>query len=147
MRQTSFHVIECQVYVLVILSLYHVLQTNDVLMAAQTLQIHYLTKRPLRICRVPKSIEAFLQSDHRSRPFLDCFPDDTVSLRSQSKNTNCNQMRIIPLCLIAERSQIFARRGVQCPLSCQRFTCSMKVLLDGDERGRAGWLDVPCGVK
>lgn len=74
------HVIECEVDISPVFSLNYVLQSYEVVVSCQSLQVHDLPERSLRIGGVPESVEAFLEGQDLAIPLLDCFPDNPVCL-------------------------------------------------------------------
>ena len=84
-RDFSFHyrdVVEGEVDVAVVLGLDDVLEPDDVLVAAELLEVHDLAERPLRVRRIAERVEALLQSDDVVAPLLHGLPDDAVGAYS-----------------------------------------------------------------
>lgn len=77
--QISIHEVENQIYVSIVLSSDHILQSNDVLMPIQLLQENDLSESPLSVCSILESIEVFLESNDVFRFFIYSFPHDTIS--------------------------------------------------------------------
>lgn len=79
-HQLLTHILKNQVYVLVVLSLQHVLELDDVFVVLQLFQKHNLTESSLGISCVLESTKNFLQSQGLLGFFVDALPDNAVGL-------------------------------------------------------------------
>lgn len=81
--QISIHEIEHEVYIAIIFSSDHILQSDYILMARQFLQKDDLTKSPLCISCILESIKILLECDNLLRSLIDGLPDDAIGTLSQ----------------------------------------------------------------
>lgn len=76
------HEVKNQVDISVILSPYHVLQSDDVFVPSKFLQEDDFSKRPLSISCVLECIKVFLQCHYVLGLFVNGFPDNTIGALS-----------------------------------------------------------------
>lgn len=76
------HVIEGEVDISAVLSFNDVLESYKIVMSCQSLQVHDLSERTLRIGGVAEGVEALLQSEDLTSPLLDGLPHNAIRLRS-----------------------------------------------------------------
>ena len=81
--QISIHEVEYEVYITVIFSSDHILQSDYILMARQFLQKDDLTKSPLCISSILECIKILLECDNLLRSLIDGLPDDAICTLSQ----------------------------------------------------------------
>jgi hypothetical protein len=89
--QVSLHVVKCKVNVSVVFGLDHMLQSNDVLVSAECLQVHDLSKGALGVYRVAESVETLLQRYYLSCALVDDFPDNAIRLCNNAKSNVVNK--------------------------------------------------------
>ena len=77
--QVCVHEIEHQINVTIIFSPDNILQSDNVFMTSQFLQENDLTECPLSVSRILKGIEVLLERDYLLGPFVNSFPDDSIS--------------------------------------------------------------------
>ncbi len=77
--QISVHKVKNEVDIAIIFGANHILKSNDVLVARQLLQEYNLTECALSIRSILESVKILLESDDLLGPFVDGFPDNTVS--------------------------------------------------------------------
>ena len=82
--EVCLHMVKGEVDVSIILSLDDMLKTNDILVAAEQLQVHDFPEGPLGVHAVSEGVEALLQGHHGSGPLLDGFPHHSVGTLAQS---------------------------------------------------------------
>lgn len=60
------------------------LESDQVIMSCESLQVHDFPERPLGISGISEGIKALLQRQHLASALLDGLPDDTVGLQETS---------------------------------------------------------------
>ena len=76
--QVSIHEVEYEVYIAIVFSSDHILQSDYIFVASQLLQKDDLTKSSLGICGVLKSVEVLFKGDNFLSSLINGLPDDTV---------------------------------------------------------------------
>lgn len=70
-----------------VFSLHHMLESDQVVMSCESLQVHDLPERALSIGGVPEGIEALFQRQHLAGALLDGLPDDAICLRETQQSS------------------------------------------------------------
>ena len=116
--QIRVHEVKHQVYVPVILGPYHVLESDNVLMAVQLLQEDYLTESPLSVCSVLERIEVLLKRHYILRFLVDRFPNYPIGSLTYKSNIHYYVKSWLWVCyLVSGEFRISLARGLRVPLS------------------------------
>ena len=76
--QVSVHEVEDEIYIAIVFSSDHILQSDYILVASQLLQKDDLTKSSLGVRGVLKSVEVLFKGDNFLSSLINGLPDDTV---------------------------------------------------------------------
>ena len=76
--QVSIHEIEYEVYIAIVFSSDHILQSDYIFVASQFLQKDDLTKSSLGVCGVLKSVKVLFKGNNFLSSLINGLPDDTV---------------------------------------------------------------------
>ena len=77
--QIGVHKIEDEVDIAIVFSSYHILKSDNVLVSRQFLQENNLAEGSLSIRSILEGIKVLFKSDYFFGPFVNGFPDNTIS--------------------------------------------------------------------